>query len=274
MRFSPPVGRLYARALLGRQSLFSPIPASKADMPLGGFTDGLPAGGTSRGEGAAARSRTGMTTGVYGRAVHDRCTRVCNPPLCPRGAFGGTVPGQLWRICGGFVMWVTAQSWVHHTARLKAEPETRGKRPKARGKLGTRSQELGNAQRSYYDNQNFPQKEWKVSDQSERNVLFPRVHHPAPGCAASALSVAAFAPRKGLRMLNAMTRRPAISDDSEPSWESPVGDFAGTPEFRGFHQSSRLFSEKRPLMRLWPDRGGWCLFCMMSVLLLEAMEIP
>lgn len=112
MRFSPPVGRLYARALLGRQSLFSPIPASKADMPLGGFTDGLPAGGTSRGEGAAARSRTGMMTGVYGRAVHDRCTRVCNPPLCPRGAFGGTVPGQLWRICGGFVMWVTAQSWV------------------------------------------------------------------------------------------------------------------------------------------------------------------
>ena len=85
---------------------------------------------------------------------------------------------------------------------------------------------------------------------------------------------AAFAPRKGLRMLNAMTRRPAISDDSEPSWESPFGDFAGTPEFRGFHQSSRLFSEKRPLMRLWPDREGWCLFCMMSVLLLEAMEIP
>lgn len=114
MRFSPPVGRLYARALLGRQSLFSPIPASKADMPFGGFTDGFPAGGTSRGEGAAARSRTGMTTGVYGRAVHDRCTRVCNPQLCPRGAFGGTVPGQLWRNCGGFVMWVTAQSWVHH----------------------------------------------------------------------------------------------------------------------------------------------------------------
>lgn len=59
------------------------------------------------------------------------------------------------------------------------------------------------------------------------------------------------------------------------SWESLL-EAAGSQSERLFYDQLRLFGDSNaiPRMRLWRDREGWCPFCMMIVLLLEAMEIP
>ena len=124
-------------------------------------------------------------------------------------------------------MWVTAQSRVHHRETQSGNRRPRAENVYARGKLWNEAISLRQRAAILQRQPKLPRRKESLA-QSRRSRTTTRARSPC--CSSSALSVAAFAPRKGLRMLNAMTRRPAISDDSEPSWEAPVGDFAGTPE--------------------------------------------
>ena len=64
------------------------------------------------------------------------------------------------------------------------------------------------------------------------------------------------------------------ADDDGDDWNALKRE-AGEPLGRPFHQPARLFrGGTQCLIRLWRDREGWCPFTLMTVLLLEAMEIP
>ena len=134
-----------------------------------------------------------------------------------------------------------------------------------------------------------PSDEWtNVDEQASVLIAQQRARGTVQGPGAGTLGMRTilwwphFLLRLPLRLLRALlmpatlVSRTSVRTSDAAAWEV-IRQAAGLPVDRLFHQPTRLFENhaaKRPLLRLWRDREGWCPFCMMTVLLLEAMEVP
>ena len=69
------------------------------------------------------------------------------------------------------------------------------------------------------------------------------------------------------------TRCACVSVSTVSSW-SQIKASAGPPTPRLFEANERLFGASEPEVIFWRDAAGWCPFCEMTWLMLEAMAVP